>query len=210
MKYCSVISIWRRTGFIILTVAMTGLSVSAAEAQTINGCVDSKGTLRLLLGSDRCQSKEAPISWNQVGPQGTQGPPGLKGDKGDPGQIGLIGPTGPMGSTGPTGPQGVAGSTVSVTQGTGYDETVISIPEGFIRDQCKVILHRSEYWGHMARQVADDGSYAVWFQFEPSWSDSDAGYKLTLQRLEWWKDASGEHQVWYPDGPVYWTMICSR
>jgi hypothetical protein len=60
---------------------------------TINGCYrisedDEKGQLRVVSDPTACRSNEAPILWNQVGPQGAKGEPGAQGPagpKGDPG-----------------------------------------------------------------------------------------------------------------------------
>jgi hypothetical protein len=78
------------------------------------------GTVRLIDSSlppgsplSHCTSREAQISWNEVGPQG---PPGSKGDTGSQGPVGPQGPKGdtglqgPQGDPGPPGPQGDAGS----------------------------------------------------------------------------------------------------
>jgi Collagen triple helix repeat (20 copies) len=78
------------------------------------------GTIRLIdkslpAGSplSHCTSREAEISWNDIGPQG---PPGAKGDTGSQGPDGPqgpngdTGPQGPQGDPGPPGPQGDAGS----------------------------------------------------------------------------------------------------
>jgi hypothetical protein len=74
-----------------------------------------------------CQSGQALITWNQVGPagpkgdagpQGPTGAPGPKGDvggavrkggKGDADAMGPVGPAGPIGATGPVGPAGQQG-----------------------------------------------------------------------------------------------------
>lgn len=69
--------------------------------------------------SARCAAGMAPLSWNQMGPQGASGPvgpagsvgpQGASGVAGSPGAIGPRGATGPMGSAGPAGPAGPTGS----------------------------------------------------------------------------------------------------
>jgi len=70
--------------------------------------------------SARCAAGMAPLSWNQMGPQGASGPvgpagpvgtQGASGVAGSPGATGPRGATGPMGSAGPAGPTGSAGAT---------------------------------------------------------------------------------------------------
>ena len=66
--------------------------------------------------SARCAAGMAPLSWNQMGPQGVSGPAGPVGPQGasgvagSPGATGPRGATGPMGSAGPAGPAGSTGS----------------------------------------------------------------------------------------------------
>ena len=77
----------------------------------INACYrvsedDQKGQLRAVSDPAACRNNEAPISWNQVGPQGERG---LQGERGSQGVQGPQGPKGDTGATGPTGPQGPQG-----------------------------------------------------------------------------------------------------
>jgi hypothetical protein len=66
---------------------------SSASAQEIYGCVkDKNGALRIVRAPGDCSSRETPISWNQVGPQGE---PGMDGADGQPGEPGTEGPPGP-------------------------------------------------------------------------------------------------------------------
>jgi|SRR5215216_264161 hypothetical protein len=103
-----------------LLVVTAGL-VAAQSTTIINGCYDQKTGILRYLQSGSCTSKENPISWNQLGPQGPPGPQGEKGDtgaqgpagpqgeKGDPGAQGPAGPQGETGAQGPPGPQGEKG-----------------------------------------------------------------------------------------------------
>ena len=81
---------------IIWTLAiMVGLllSVSPAEAQTINACVKrTSGRVRIVGVPGQCKSNEAAVSWNEVGAQGVQGPQGEQGDPGpSPQRFELVG-----------------------------------------------------------------------------------------------------------------------
>jgi hypothetical protein len=50
------------------------LLTSATSAQVIDGCVKTKnGAPRIVADPADCTSRETPISWNQVGPQGEPG-----------------------------------------------------------------------------------------------------------------------------------------
>ena len=62
-----------------------------AVADTINGCVDKNGGLRVVLAGQPCKNPEFAISWNSVGPQGLPGVNGTNGAKGD---TGVQGPAG--------------------------------------------------------------------------------------------------------------------
>jgi hypothetical protein len=58
-----------------MTVILGVLLLSTAgSAQVINGCVKAKnGALRIVADPADCTSRETPISWNQLGPQGEPG-----------------------------------------------------------------------------------------------------------------------------------------
>ena len=62
-----------------------------AVADTIRGCVDKNGGLRVVLAGEPCKNSEFPISWNSVGPQGLPGVNGTNGAKGDTGAQGPAG-----------------------------------------------------------------------------------------------------------------------
>jgi hypothetical protein len=57
-------------------------------ADTINGCVEKSGGLRVVLAGQPCKNSEFAISWNSVGPQGLPGVNGTNGAKGDTGAQG--------------------------------------------------------------------------------------------------------------------------
>jgi hypothetical protein len=66
--------------FALVTALLIPIS---AGAQTINGCVkDKNGALRVVADPTDCTSRETPISWNQVGPQGESGTAGADGAPG--------------------------------------------------------------------------------------------------------------------------------
>ena len=77
----------------VLVVALGGVAVAAIPDSTgvIHGCyVKALGSLRVIDPGkgQRCAAFEAPIQWDQTGPQGpkgdtgAQGPQGLTGDTG--------------------------------------------------------------------------------------------------------------------------------
>ncbi len=78
---------------------------ATASSGVITACV-REGAIRIVSSTSACTSVEAPLQWNQQGPQGLQGPPG------------------PQGVAGPAGPSGTAGL---VTAATAFD---ISGPAG--------------------------------------------------------------------------------
>jgi hypothetical protein len=102
--------IWVGVTVVGLTCAAGGaLFGQSGNTSTINACADRSGALRLVLPDKPCGTRETPVSWNVVGPQGL---PGLPGPQGMPGLIGPQGPpggAGPTGGSGPSGPQGVPG-----------------------------------------------------------------------------------------------------
>ena len=108
-----------RRGAVAGAVAVIALALAGGIAyatipdanKVFTACVlNGVGTIRLIDKSlpsgsplSHCTSREAQISWNEIGPQG---PPGSKGDTGPQGPDG---PQGPTGDTGPQGPQGDPG-----------------------------------------------------------------------------------------------------
>lgn len=63
-----------------------------AADETIYGCVNKKGRVRIVGSLDECKSKETPLTWRTTG---LQGPPGPQGEQGLPGPQGIQGPPGP-------------------------------------------------------------------------------------------------------------------
>ena len=103
------------------SVAVAGMGAAVAAVPDgdglINGCYsESSRILRVVETasghSDNCRSDEAPLSWNQVGPQGEQGPRGEQGEQGaqgEQGEPGLQGDPGEPGASGLSGYQSVEG-----------------------------------------------------------------------------------------------------
>jgi hypothetical protein len=69
--------------------AFAGIAVvpAPAEAQTIQGCMNPAGQVRIIGDAESCKSQETLVTWNSAGPQGPQGPPGPPGNDA-PGVIG--------------------------------------------------------------------------------------------------------------------------
>lgn len=96
---------------LVAMVVLAAFLVSGVSAgpmpTTYYACVNMKtGAIYMVNAGDTCQKGYTPISWNQVGPQGSQGPQGPAG------------PTGPQGPAGPTqtlSSQEVVSSMVDVT-----------------------------------------------------------------------------------------------
>jgi hypothetical protein len=79
-------------GCIVLLLMVVTTATPCLADNTIYGCVRGfTGILRIVSPPGHCLPGEAPISWNQTGPQGPQGQQGPKGE------------TGPMGPAGPAG-----------------------------------------------------------------------------------------------------------
>jgi hypothetical protein len=105
-------------GLVTLVFAGVALATIPDGGGVINGCYAKKdGSLRVIDTSvAQCKGGEAPLTWNQTGPQGPKGDPGPQGSKGDPGPQGQQGPqgdAGPAGPDGPAGPQGPQGPITS-------------------------------------------------------------------------------------------------
>jgi len=119
----------KRHALALVVVGAAALSAGVAYATipdaggVIHGCyVKSNGLLRVYdtTGTAKtpvstpCLKDEAPLNWNETGPQGPkgdtgpQGPQGAKGDKGDKGDTGAQGPAGAQGPQGVQGPPGPA------------------------------------------------------------------------------------------------------
>lgn len=96
---------------VLITTFLASITIPASAEDVINACVNKKtGALRIVSEPGKCRSAEAPLSWNQTGPQGVQGPAGPPGPQGEQGPVGPQGPQGEQGPAGPQGPQGPQGS----------------------------------------------------------------------------------------------------
>jgi hypothetical protein len=92
----------RRKAMLVVTGAAAALAIgSIAWAAVpdgngvIHGCYDKQsGGVRVTDTATNqpkpCTAKEAPLDWNQQGPQGIQGVPGPQGPQGDPGPSGTM------------------------------------------------------------------------------------------------------------------------
>lgn len=146
----------------VVAVVSAGIAYSAIPdgSGKINGCYGKVlGVLRVIdsEAGETCSRVEAPISWNQQGPQGqpgadgAQGPPGPpgpqgpQGDQGPQGQPGAEGAQGPAGPAGPPGPSDAysveAASTVTIPTPT-YT-TILSrhVPAGKYVISASVLVH---------------------------------------------------------------------
>ena len=62
--------------------ALVGVAAvpTLAEAQTIQGCKNPAGQVRIIGDAESCKSQETLVTWNAAGEEGPQGPPGPPGD----------------------------------------------------------------------------------------------------------------------------------
>jgi hypothetical protein len=91
----------------------TVVQASIPDGNTIHGCYDSGGNLKVV-SAPPCPSKYTALDWSQTGSAGAQGPTGPTGAtglKGDTGGTGATGATGPTGATGTAGADGATGAT---------------------------------------------------------------------------------------------------
>lgn len=85
----------------VIALVGVGISQTPVAADTVRGCRNPAGQIRLIGATESCRSQETLVTWNTegvAGPQGPQGPqgvPGEKGDKGDPGAPGAPGADAP-------------------------------------------------------------------------------------------------------------------
>ena len=94
----------------VIAAAMGIGYAASSSSQTIYGCYNPSGLLRIAASDSRgCRPGETAISWNVVGPVGPQGPQGIPGPPGSQGSAGPVGPMGPTGATGARGPAGPTG-----------------------------------------------------------------------------------------------------
>lgn len=59
-----------------------GVVPTPAEAQTIRGCKNPAGQVRLIGDTESCKSQETLVTWNSTGAQGPEGPEGPPGPPG--------------------------------------------------------------------------------------------------------------------------------
>ena len=111
----------------ILFPALLALGVAlTSQAQTINGCVDKNGTLRVVISGEACKNSEVAIFWNTVGPQGPTGATGVSGRDGRDGRDGPPGKDGKDGAAAScptTPPPAVIGSATLDDDSAGIHET---------------------------------------------------------------------------------------
>jgi len=102
-------------GGLVLLALCGGVALATIPGAggVIHGCYGKYGGAVRVIDTGSCRPTEAPLSWNQTGPQGLPGPQGPQGQQGQQGAKGDPGPQGPAGSQGPAGPQGQKGDTGS-------------------------------------------------------------------------------------------------
>jgi len=95
---------------VMLLITASLVSAHGGDFGLIHACVKASGAIRIIAATDACDpTKETPLDWNIVGPQGPLGPQGPQGDPGPAGPPGETGPQGPQGDPGPQGPPGPGG-----------------------------------------------------------------------------------------------------
>lgn len=112
----------------VSTVMALGIGQRPAAADTIRGCKNPAGQVRLIGASDACKSQETLVEWNT---QGAQGPEGPKGDKGDPGDPGAPGAPGADAPGVPGGQDHSAPNTFTPLSGTSQSLTTENLATGF-------------------------------------------------------------------------------
>ena len=120
-----VVVIWALVAAAASVAGAALLQAASTSPDTILGCVDKEGKLRLLSHpapedsgdessggegkSEGCRKNEVEIQWSIQGPEGPQGLQGYEGPQGPEGQQGYEGPQGDEGPQGPEGSQGNEG-----------------------------------------------------------------------------------------------------
>lgn len=94
---------------VALVVSAAAAVLTQSTSTVINACVDRRGGVRIVAAGTPCDSREVPLSWNQVGPAGPAGEIGPRGPEGPAGAAGATGEQGPEGPAGPQGAQGIQG-----------------------------------------------------------------------------------------------------
>jgi hypothetical protein len=90
------------------------------------------GKLRLIdPQQDQCKRDEAPLQWNQTGPQGVKGDMGAQGIQGLKGDTGPQGPAGVNGAAGVSGYQQVVETNTAFTLASGTESVhTVNCPDG--------------------------------------------------------------------------------
>lgn len=107
----------------LAAVAAAGLAYGAIPSSngTITGCVDAKGSLKLIdaEAGATCAAGKQTLTWNQQGPAGPQGAQGTQG------------PQGPQGAPGPSDGYFVSAPDKTVAAGSGYQTiATLDLPPG--------------------------------------------------------------------------------
>lgn len=96
------------TSGVIASGGAVAVMAAAGSDEVIHACVSrgllglGAGNVRIVDGTNDCQSTEDAVSWNTTGPAGPPGEPGPQGDPGPPGEPGPQGEPGPPGAPGAT------------------------------------------------------------------------------------------------------------
>ena len=79
---------------ISIIAAVLFFAPTTAKADVIHGCIRlTSGRLRLVADPGQCrEDREAAVSWNSEGPQGSAGPQGPQGEQGPPGEAAVAPP----------------------------------------------------------------------------------------------------------------------
>jgi hypothetical protein len=123
-------------GGLLAATTVTGVAQAAGVVHipgpdgVIHACVGEDGKLRVVdqQVSGCRREEEAPLQWNQTGPQGPRGDPGQQGD---PGPAGMQGQPGTAGAPGLSGYQQVTESINNFTLAASTESVhVLSCPDG--------------------------------------------------------------------------------
>ena len=105
---------------------------NAAGDATLKACADKKTGIMRYISKGSCKKTETPLTWNQMGIQGTvgatgaagaRGETGTPGAKGDPGATGTTWAKGDVGTKGDTGAAGSSFAALSVCDGSDANST---------------------------------------------------------------------------------------
>ena len=144
---------WRLPLFAAVVLAVTGGSAYASipSDNTINGCYNKvSGALRVIDATvTQCKSNETPISWNEVGPQGS------------------VGPTGPQGPQGATGAAGVSDAYVAKSRSASglldghVDIVALTVPAGDYVISAKTRLLNGDTVGQIVECLLSTGDFST-------------------------------------------------